>query len=280
MTIRIKETRRSKSRLSGPDPWERREYRVWDTTNPNLSPDDAEAAIQGLPGVGAIGALPLQKLEQMPDEAHQGVYTCNLEYAKSAKREVLETGEEEIGWDLTPQTVNLKQSPYGAHHTKYAATGTAPDFKGGMGFDSSTKTFQGTDVYVELFSFWITKYVPKATAISNAYTIALRNCAFKYNNNTFRGQAAGECLFFGARGAPRNKDDHAVTFNFLCSPNATGLTIGDVTSINKLGWQYLWVLFENVHDTTGKFITPRPKAVYIEQTYKPADFPTLLSLTA
>lgn len=279
MAIRIIETRRSKSRLSGSDPWERREYRAWDPANPNVTPDAIEAAI-GAFAPGVIGALPLQKLEQTPDDAHQGVFLCQLEYAKSAKREVLETGEEEIGWDLTPQTIKLIQSPHGSHYSKHIVSGTAPDFKGGMGFDSQTKTFQGTDVYIEAFSFWITKYVPKATAISNAYTLGLRNCAFKYNNATFRGQAAGECLFFGARGAPRNKDDHAVTHNFLCSPNATGLAIGDITGVNKLGWQYLWVLFENVHDATGKYLTPRPKAAYVEQVYKPADFPTLLSLSA
>lgn len=279
MATIIRETRRSKARLSGPDPWERREYRVWDPANPTLSPSTVETAIGGF-APGVIGALPLQKIEIVPDDAHQGVFTCNLEYAKSAKREVVETGQEEIGWDLTPQTVKLIQSPHGSHLAKYAASGTAPDFKGGIGFDSANGGFQGTDVYVELFSFWITKYIPKATAISNAFTLGLRNCAFKYNNAPFRGQAAGECLFFGARGAPRNKDDHSVTFNFLCSANATGLTIGDITGVDKLGWNYLWVLFEQTHDTTGKYITPRPKAAYVERVYKPADFPTLLTLTA
>lgn len=279
MAIRIKETRRSKARLSGPDPWEKREYKAWDPANPNVSPAAIEAAVTSFAPT-VIGALPIQNYEQTPDEKHQGFFHCQLDYSKSAKREVPETGMEEIGWDLSPQTMRLKQSPHGNHFSKHAASGTAPDFKGGIGFESTTRRFEGVETYVEVFSFWITKYVPKATAISNSFTLGLRACAFKWNAAGFRGQSSGECLFYGAKGSPRNAKDHAVTYNFLSSMNATGLVVGDISGIVKQGHDYLWVLYEDVEDTDGKFIVQRPKAAYIERPYKSANFPVLLGLSA
>ncbi len=55
------------------------------------------------------------------------------------------------------------------------------------------------------------------------------------NNASWKGFAAGECLFLGASGSKRGSDDWEITFRFAATPNKTGLTVGDIVDINKKG---------------------------------------------
>ncbi|HQL55478.1 MAG TPA: hypothetical protein PLQ87_12285, partial [Phycisphaerae bacterium] len=57
------------------------------------------------------------------------------------------------------------------------------------------------------------------------------------------------------------------TFRFAASPNVTNLTIGDITGINKKGWEYLWVRYADSEDTVAKALVKKPIAVYIERVY-------------
>jgi hypothetical protein len=53
------------------------------------------------------------------------------------------------------------------------------------------------------------------------------------NDSGFKGFAAGECLFLGAAGTKRGSGDWEIGYRFASSPNVTGLTVGDITGINK-----------------------------------------------
>ena len=55
----------------------------------------------------------------------------------------------------------------------------------------------------------------------------------------------------------------------------TGLVIGEITDIAKKGWEYLWVRYTDVEDTTAKALVKRPAAVYIEKVYLDGDFADL-----
>jgi hypothetical protein len=56
-------------------------------------------------------------------------------------------------------------------------------------------------------------------------------------------------LFLGASGSQRGTEDWEITFSFAASPNATGLTVGDITGIEpKKGWEYLWVRYADAED--------------------------------
>ena len=59
------------------------------------------------------------------------------------------------------------------------------------------------------------------------------------------------------------------------SPNQTGLTVGDITNIDKKGWEYLWVYFEDKEDSAAKMLVKRPIAVYVEKVYEDGDFSQL-----
>lgn len=43
----------------------------------------------------------------------------------------------------------------------------------------------------------------------------------------------GECLFLGAAGTKRGNGDWKAGYHFASSPNVTGLTVVDITGINK-----------------------------------------------
>jgi hypothetical protein len=95
------------------------------------------------------------------------------------------------------------------------------------------------------------------------------------NGSGFKGFAKGELLFLGASGSKRGKDDWEITYRFAASPNAAGLTLGDITGINKEGWHYLWVRFADDEDTTAKALIKKPVAAYVEQVYQYGDFSLL-----
>jgi hypothetical protein len=110
-------------------------------------------------------------------------------------------------------------------------------------------------------------------AVTPAYKATLYAiAAAPVNNATWRGFAAGEVLFKGASGQQRGEEDWAVTFKFEASPNATGLTVGDITGISKKGWEYLTVLYEDAELGTPKKIVPKPVAVYVNQVYGSSNF--------
>jgi len=91
------------------------------------------------------------------------------------------------------------------------------------------------------------------------------------NSAGFKGFAAGECLFLGAAGSKRGSGDWEITYRFAASPNVTNLTIGDITGINKKGWEYLWVRYSDSEDAVAKALVKKPVAVYIEQVYPYGD---------
>jgi hypothetical protein len=79
----------------------------------------------------------------------------------------------------------------------------------------------------------------------------------------------------GATGGHRGDDSWQITFRFACQPNATSLTVGPVTGIVKRGWDYLWVRYEDIEDTTAYSLVKRPVGVYVEQVLPLGDFSTL-----
>ena len=91
--------------------------------------------------------------------------------------------------------------------------------------------------------------------------------------------APGELLFAGATGDIVSNDDPFLSYTFLASPNVTGLTIGQITGIQKQGHEYLWFAYRKGKDAATKNIVSLPKAAYVNQIYGPGDM-TLLKIGA
>jgi hypothetical protein len=181
--------------------------------------------------------------------------------------EPLDTGESSFSFDTGGGTQHITQGL--ATVNAYAPAGqTPPDFEGAIGVTGDS--VEGIDITVPVYNFTETHYIPVA-AVTPAYKAVLFALTGSVNNAVFRGFAAGEVLFLGASGSQRGQDDWEITFRFAASPNVTGLVVGSITSIDKRGWDYLWVRYADMEDTTAKALVKRPVAVYVEQVYPFAD---------
>jgi len=183
-----------------------------------------------------------------------------------------EEGDSSFSFDTTGGTQRVTQSLQTV--STYAPTGETPvDHQGAIGVGSDGRV-EGVDVVVPVYAFSETHVLPAAT-VTNAYKGNLFSLTGRMNSGAFRGLDAGECLFAGANGRRQGTatdDPWELTFYFRASPNRTNLTVGPITGISKLGWDYLWVMYEPVEDTTAKAIATRPRAAYVERVYEVGDF--------
>jgi len=181
-----------------------------------------------------------------------------------------EEGDETLAFSTTGGTQRITQS---RGTTAYVASGTAPDFKGAIGV--SKDAVEGVDIIAPVFSFQKTRTFP-AYYVTNAYVKLLSDATGTINSAAFLGFAAQEVLFVGAEGRQKSPDQPwVITYHFKAGPNLTGITVGTISSIAKKAWQYLWVLYQDVEDTSAKYLTKRPIAAYVEDVYRQTNFSTL-----
>lgn len=156
----------------------------------------------------------------------------------------------------------------------YSGTGfPPPDFQGAIGV--SEDSVEGVEITSPKYDFTET-HVWDDSVITPAYKQTLFTLTGRKNGALFKGFAAGECLFLGATGSNRGTGQWQITYRFSCSPNVSGLTVGTITDIDKLGWDYLWIRYGDYDDDTGFSLVKRPEAVYVERVYLDGDFSLLL----
>ncbi len=76
----------------------------------------------------------------------------------------------------------------------------------------------------------------------------------------------------GAAGSQRGQKDWEIAYRFAASPNVLGLQVGDIGGIAKRGWDYLWIRYADIADTSAKMLVNRPLAVYVKQVYPYTNF--------
>lgn len=152
------------------------------------------------------------------------------------------------------------------------ATDPAPDYAGAIG--ATEDSIEGVDIAVPVYHFSETHWFSNA-AITPAYKATLFHLTGKVNDAAWKGFEAGEVLFLGASGAKRGLNPWEITYRFAGSENKTGLTVGDITGINKKGWEYLWVRYADEADDASHRIVRRPIAAYVERVYEDGDFSAL-----
>lgn len=151
----------------------------------------------------------------------------------------------------------------------------APNFKGSIGVDGDGKV-NGADIIVPQSSFSIVKDLPEATVNANYRTNIIPSLVGKTNNTTFWDYSTAVVLLEGVSGSQLGFDgDWRMTFRFLVSPDETAIQIGDVGTIDKAGWDYLWVLYDEQQDASAKKVVKRPVAAYVERVYERGDFSQL-----
>lgn len=189
---------------------------------------------------------------------------------RADRNATLDVGDYTFSFDTTGGTVQRK---YSLASTAYPKPGeTAGSFKGAIGVTQDG--VEGVEIGIPALKFSVRRRFAQAS-ITLSYVQTLAAMTYTTNNDTFLGFAAGELLFIGASGQEGLESDPEITFNFIASPNVTGLMIGDISSIAKGGHEYLWVYFEPIEDDTAKLTVRQPKSVHVEQVYEQSDFDNL-----
>ena len=161
--------------------------------------------------------------------------------------------------------------------TKFAiADRTAPDFENAIGVKSGGEP-EGVDITIPALKLTATYRHAETSIHVNAITIdtyikTLASMVGTTNDATVLTYEAGELLFLGATGEFVPGQANEFQYHFAASANATGLTIGAITDIEKKGHDYLWILFEGDDDEDAQKTVQRPLAAYVERVYSESDF--------
>ena len=143
---------------------------------------------------------------------------------------------------------------------------------GAIGYDG--QNVAGVDITIPVYQFSETHYLAPSY-VTQGYKTTLMGLTGAVNSATFRGFQAGEVLFMGASGTRRGVDTDdrwEIAYKFAASPNQSGMSVGSISSIQKRGWDYLWVQYGDDVDATAKVLIKKPIAVYVEQVYPFASF--------
>lgn len=178
----------------------------------------------------------------------------------------------EFSFDTGGGTFNITTN-YGTSQVR-TAPGRAPLMAVHVGgaINSTVDSVEGTDIVVPVYSFTET-YFKQDAQVNSAYKAALFQATGTVNNASFKGFAAGECLFFGAAGFRRPDGIWPVTFRFSCLPNVTGFVVGDITNIDKKGWEYLEVVYD--YDASSGWMRKVPVHAIVHKVYRDANFAAL-----
>lgn len=209
--------------------------------------------------------LPRQSIQIEP--LANDIWEGTVRYG-SAEDTPPQTGESSFAFDTGGGTQHITHSKSTAGI--FAPSGVvAPNFQGAIGVTDNG--VDGVDITVPVYHFSETHFIA-ASAVTAGYKATLFFLTGKVNNGNFKGFASGECLFLGASGAKRGDEDWEISFRFAGSPNVTGLAVGPITGIAKKGWEYLWVRYSEVEDTSAKVLVKRPVAAYVERVYDLGNF--------
>lgn len=168
-------------------------------------------------------------------------------------------------FDISTQTKHVLQA---IETKRYPAD--APDYHGAINYDG--EKVNGVDIISPVFSFSLSKRY-KSFGASRQKEVA--GVVGKINQATYHGFDAGEVLFVGCSGSQRGSEKWDVTYKFNVNFNQTNITIGDITGINKGGWEYLWAFYEKGPNEEGTSQIQKPIAVYVEKVYEDGNFSVL-----
>lgn len=234
---------------------------------------------------GNIDGLLCRTIDMNPDgpNAWQAVAQYGEPKLKTREKEKLNAvGEYRVSFSVKPQTVK-----------QFVAKNTTPFPSTAKNYNNAINVNQdgqveGVETIIPGLSITVTQRMAGAS-LTPAYALAVANLVGKYNNAAFMGVfPVGSIQFIGgdaalsfainnpiAGGPPLTPQDRELSFEFLYSPNLTGITIGTITSINKLGHQYMWIDWESA--IVSSRAVRRPLAVYVQDLYgiEPASFAPL-----
>lgn len=200
--------------------------------------------------------------EQISNDIYRFTFGYKLDFRQ------VSPGETKLTFTTRGGTAHITNS---LGYVSYARPGKTPtDYKGAIGveFDNNGNKarIRGLDVVVGVSEFTLTTQF-----YSSSVTDFMRDCwerlTGRVNNSPYGGRPAGSLLFKGVQGGTAGQDRDEYAFEFAYSPNQTGLTVGEITGIDKLGWQYLDIIYEQNGRDADSFQILRPKQVTVHDIF-------------
>lgn len=146
-----------------------------------------------------------------------------------------------------------------------------PNFQGAIGV--TKEGVEGCDVQVPSM-IWNERHIISNNRIANAFIQQIFVCCARMNDSQFRIFARGEALFLGATLAQSKEvDGWEGNFRWAGSPNAVGLSVGNITIAEKLGHDYLWIRYQE--STSAGSSVKIPKSAFVERVYQFTDMNAL-----
>lgn len=213
-----------------------------------------------------VFGLPREEIDFEPDGWQrwrmQGKYGTNS--GQQTEQQQSDPIDSPSTFDTSGGTQHIKHSleTVGAWRSS-SNIGSTPSFHNAINCDN--QNVNGTDIVVPVYAFTETRTFPYA-AVNQAYKANLYNATGKTNNAPFFGFERGEVLTMGFSGATRGNDEYEITGRFAASPNLSALSVGDITGINKGGWEFLWLYFED--DVEADTLIKKPLYAYAERVYE------------
>jgi hypothetical protein len=207
----------------------------------------------------------------------RGVWNCRVRY-KRVEKVRPQIGASTYTFDTGGGTERIIHSK--ATLGAYAGAGPgAPLFgnvgegQGGGGIGFNGQGFDGVEIVVPK-RVWSETHELATSIITQEYIDKVEALTGCYNNATFRGKAVVEVMFLGGSGTVKaGTESTSLTFKFTSSPNKANIKIGDFTVDTKLGWHYLWVLYDKA--VSNSHMVARPRAAYVDRVSDPGDFSQL-----
>jgi hypothetical protein len=184
-----------------------------------------------------------------------------------------------VNTHITHALAHVNTYPNGA-----ATTNDQKNFQGTIGVNEDG-TIDGCDIVIPALT-WQMTYTFNDSDITTSFITTLMNTVGKVNTDTFHSFAAGTLLLTSVSGQQRDDKMWDLLYKFACSENETNLSVGNITGIQKKGWEYMWVYYET--DKVGSyagvskvtrqnvyFVHKVPKQVMIEKVFKETAFSVL-----
>jgi hypothetical protein len=202
-------------------------------------------------------------------------FDITVQYTRYKGLEGGQVGEYTWDFDTTGGTIHVTHSKesitrYGvgvAPELGSAAATNIPKHNQAIGVNSNSEA-EGTEVIIPAMKLNVHFRHPLGF-LTIAQAKFLHNLTGKVNSTPFFGFPAGEVLFLGARGGDGSAAEVSISYSFAMSANATGLTIGGITSVAKKGWEYLWIKYTPAVSANDK--ATQPQYAYVERLYDTAD---------
>ncbi|MCC9655279.1 hypothetical protein [Rhodopirellula halodulae] len=182
----------------------------------------------------------------------------------STKR--LPEGEYEISVDTAGGTTKVMQA---FDYEDFGSSGF--DSKGAINIDDQNRV-EGIEIGVPQLSISCRARIP-GDFITDSYVLTLLSLTYTMNDAEFLGFARGELLFLGTGVTIIPGESTDIDFKFAANPNISGLTLGAVSGIEKLGHDYLWCRYKQTEGVAG--LQSVVDTVSVDRVYQFGDFDAL-----